>query len=107
MPGAIDPRCVRCVLVRLTSTNRWYQTALMRTTSNLDRDVYEAAMHLSRASGRRLGKVLCELARRGLVRGAPEPSKGKRRFPVFDIPPNAPIIPASRVQEVVDEEGFF
>ena len=80
----------------------------MRTTVTLDRDVYEAAMHLSRASGQRLGKVLSELARRGLAPGAPARLKKKRgRFPTFDVPANAPIIPASRVQRVIDEEGLF
>ncbi len=79
----------------------------MRTTVTLDRDVYEAAMHLSRVSGRRLGKVLSELARRGLGRGAPAVAGRKRRFPVFKVPSDAPVIAASRVQEVLDEEGTF
>ena len=79
----------------------------MRTTVTLDPDVYEAAMHLSRVSGRRLGKVLSELARRGLVREAPRTAQKKRRFPVFEVPPDAPVIPASRVQEILDEEGCF
>lgn len=79
----------------------------MRTTVTLDRDVYEASMHLARVSGRRLGKVLSELARRGLMKEAPVPAKGKKRFPTFQVPPDAPVIPASRVQEVLDEEGCF
>ncbi len=73
----------------------------------IDDDVYEAAAHLSRSTGRRLGKVLSELARRGLVPSLPPVQKGKRRFPVFEVPPDAPIIPASRVQKVIDEEGLF
>jgi hypothetical protein len=77
----------------------------MRTTVTLDRDVYEAAVYLARGSGRRLGKVLSELARRGLQ---PErPTKGKQRFPTFQVPTDAPLIAASRVQEVLDEEGYF
>lgn len=79
----------------------------MRTTVTLDRDVYEATMHLSRVSGKRLGKVLSELARRGLMKQAPAPPKGKKRFPTFQVPPDAPVIPASRVQEILDEEGQF
>ena len=78
----------------------------MRTTVTLDEDVYQAASHLSRTSGRRLGAVLSELARRGL-RGQEPPKTGKRRFPVFRVPPDAKVIPASRVQEVIDEEGLF
>ena len=78
----------------------------MRTTVTLDQDVYEAALHLSRVSGRRLGQVLSELAREGLAAARP-PLKRRRRFPVVDVPANAPVIPASRVQKVIDEEGLF
>ncbi|HJT90049.1 MAG TPA: hypothetical protein VJ732_19395 [Bryobacteraceae bacterium] len=71
----------------------------MRTTVTLDDDIYQAATHLSRASGERLGKVLSRLARRGLKPEA-------RRFPVFDVPANAPMIPASRIQRLIDREGL-
>ena len=77
----------------------------MRTTVTLDQDVYEAAAHMARVSGERLGKVLSELARRGL-----QPSqrrKTSKRVPTFDVPPGAPVIPASRVQRAIDEEGLF
>ncbi len=80
---------------------------VMRTTVSLDTDIYEAAMHLSQTSGERLGKVLSDLARRGL-KDSPVPVKrGKARFPIFSVPANAPIIPASRVQRVIDEEDLF
>jgi len=80
----------------------------MRTTLTIDDDVYQAASHLSRSSGERLGKVLSELARRGLrPAAAPVSRKSGKRFPVFDVPPDAPIIPASRVQKAIDEEGLF
>jgi len=80
----------------------------MRTTVTLDDDVYAAALHLAGASGERLGKVLSKLARRGLAppRG-PSGKRGKRRFPVFEVAAGAPIIPASRVQRIIDEEGYF
>jgi hypothetical protein len=79
----------------------------VRTTVTLDDDVYEAAMHLSRASGDRLGKILSILARRGLKPAQPPARRSKRRFPVFDVPANAPVIPASRIQRVIDEEDVF
>lgn len=79
----------------------------MRTTVSLDQDVYEAALHLSRVSGRRLGKVLSEIARRGLTGTHSAPTKRSRRFPTFEVPPGAPIIAASRVQEFLDDEGLF
>ena len=84
-----------------------YHTGPMRTTVTLDRDIYEAALYLTKVSGRRLGKVLSELAQRGLAREAARVSQKKARLPVFDVPPNAPMIPASRVQQMIDEEGYF
>ena len=79
----------------------------MRTTVTLDDDIYEAAMHLSRASGERFGKVLSMLARRGLKPADSPARRSRHRFPVFDVPANAPVIPASRIQRVIDEEGPF
>lgn len=79
----------------------------MRTTVSLDTDVYEAAMHISQASGKRLGEVLSDLARRGLSQNNAPVKQGKARFPVFSVPADAPIIPASRVQRVIDEEDLF
>ena len=29
----------------------------------------------------------------------------KNRFPAFEVPPGAPVIPASRVQKALDEDG--
>ena len=84
-----------------------YQTRVVRTTVTLDDDVYEAAMHLSRASGERLDKVLSTLARQGLKPTYSVVRNSKRRFPVFDVPADAPVIPASRIQRAIDEEGIF
>jgi hypothetical protein len=79
----------------------------MRTTVTLDDDVYAAAMHLADVSGERPGTVLSKLARRGLARSQrPSRKKRTRRFPTFDVPPDVPIIPASRVQRVIDDEGY-
>jgi hypothetical protein len=79
----------------------------VRTTVSLDGDIYDAASHIAQASGERLGKVLSELARRGL-KASPVPVKSdKARFPVFAVPANAPIIPASRVQRAIDEEDLL
>jgi hypothetical protein len=79
----------------------------VRTTDTLDDDIYEAAMHISRGSGERLGKVLSTLARRGLKPADAPARRSTRRFPTFDVSANAPVIPASRIQRVIDEEGFF
>lgn len=80
----------------------------MRTTVTLDDDIHEAALCQAKATGRRLGSVLSEMARYAL-RPEPEPQQGnqqKGRFPSFDVPPGTRIIPASRVQEVLDEDGI-
>jgi hypothetical protein len=91
----------------LTSVHQSIKIEAVRTTITLDDDVYEAARHISRVSGERLGKTLSTLVRRALT--PPEaPKKGKaHRFPTFDVPPNSPVIPASRIQRVIDEEGLF
>jgi len=79
----------------------------MRTTVTLDDDVYEAAIHLSRVSGEGLGKTLSALARRGLTPPKPISKRKSRRFPTFDVPAGARVIPASRISRVIDEEGIF
>jgi len=77
----------------------------MRTTVTLDADVYEAANHLAKISGERLGKIISDLARCGLQGSHPE-KKGKRRFATFAVPANAPLISAARVQRAIDEDGL-
>lgn len=90
----------------LTSPHHRITLKLMRTTINLDEDVYQAVAHLSRSSGQRLGKTVSNLIRRGLTEKPPVKRKS-RRFPAFDIQPGAQVIPASRVERVIDEEGLF
>ena len=63
-------------------------------------------MHVAGLSGERLGRVLSKLAR-GLAPPAPPAKRGKRRFPAFEVPADAPIIPASRGQRVIDAERCF
>jgi len=74
----------------------------MRTTITLDDDIFEAAEAQARASGKRLGEVVSELARRGLQRG--REASHKSGLPVFRVPSNAPMIPASRAKKLIDEE---
>ena len=97
----------RSALCILTSLHQRIKIILMRTTVTLDNDVYQAALHLSRASGERLGKTLSTLIRRGLMPSKPPKKKKSHRFPTFDVPPGAPVIPASRIERVIDEEGLF
>ncbi len=76
----------------------------MRTTVTLDDDVYEAALAMARATGQRLGRVLSDMARNALRPPAP-PKKGRARFATFDVPAG-PVIPASRVQKALDDDGI-
>jgi hypothetical protein len=76
----------------------------MRTTVNLDDDVYQAVATLSQSSGLPMGKVLSKVARRGLK--PKQAGKKKKGFPTFDIPRDAPMITGDLVQKAWDEEGL-
>lgn len=81
----------------------------MRTTVTLDDDVYEAALAHAQATGKRLGQVLSEMARQAFQPAGPRPKKKatkSARFPVFDVPQGAGLIPASRIQRALDEDGI-
>jgi hypothetical protein len=82
----------------------------MRTTVTIDDDVYEAAQAYAQATGKRLGRVLSEMARQALQassRRLKKPGEGGSRFPAFDVPANAKLIPASRIQKALDEDGIL
>ena len=69
----------------------------------LDDDVFEAAKAQSEASGKKLGQVLSQLARRGLRSSWPASRKGD--LPVFKVRPDAKIIPSSRAKELLAEDA--
>ena len=75
----------------------------MRTTVTLDDDVFEAARAQAQASGKKLGQVLSQLARRGL-RASPSRAS-KAGLPVFKVRPDADIIPSSRAKELLAEDA--
>ena len=74
----------------------------MRTTVTLDDDVLEAAHALVRGSGKTLGQVLSQLARRGLR--AERERATENGLPVFKVGPNASIIPSGRAGNLLSEE---
>jgi len=79
----------------------------MRTTVTLDDDVYEAAQAYAQATGKRLGRVLSEMARQALhPPGKRQGRRGASRFPAFEVPADARLIPALRVQKALDEDGI-
>ncbi|MBK9087756.1 MAG: antitoxin [Holophagales bacterium] len=73
----------------------------MRTTVNLDADVYRAAASLAAAKKSTLGKVLSDLARRGLAPAVVVRSRDG--FPVFDVPTGAPPITSEMVREAEED----
>ena len=75
----------------------------MRTTVTLDDDVFEAARAQAQASGKKLGEVLSQLARRGLR--ASTSGAGTSGLPVFKVQPDARIIPSSRAKELLAEDA--
>jgi len=84
--------------------------SMMRTTLTLDDDVYEAAQARAQATGKPLGRVLSEMARQALKPSGPKSkrsAKGTSRFPAFELPADARMIPASRVQNALDEDGII
>ena len=75
----------------------------MRTTVNLDDDVYQAVASLSQSSGHPLGKVLSEVARKGLKPKLPKTKKGG--LPTFDVPKDTPTIPGMLAYKIMADEG--
>jgi hypothetical protein len=79
----------------------------MRTTVTIDDDVYEAALANARATGRRLGLVLSEMARAALHSPQTPPSRKKpARFPTFEVPEGSRMIRAATIQKALDEDGL-
>ena len=69
----------------------------------MDDDVFEAARAQAQASGKKLGEVLSQLARRGLR--ASMQSATKSGLPVFSVQPNADIIPSSRANKLLADDA--
>jgi hypothetical protein len=74
----------------------------MRTTVTLDDDVARSAQEIARTTGRRLGKVLSDLARRGLKVSAGLAEKGG--VPTFRVPADADLIPADRARKLLEAD---
>jgi hypothetical protein len=76
--------------------------AIVRTTISIDEDVLQAARALATAQRRSLGRVISDLARRGL---APRPERigSEGGFPVFEVDADAPLITPEMVGAALDE----
>ena len=69
----------------------------------MDDDVFEAAKSLAQASGKQLGQILSQLARRGLHAQAKVSTKNG--LPVFNVSPDARIIPSNRAAELLADDA--
>ena len=74
---------------------------LMRTTVNIDADVYRAAVSLAAERKSTIGRVLSDLARRGLAPSVR--AREKDGFPVFEVPAGAPPITSEMVREAEED----
>jgi hypothetical protein len=74
----------------------------MRTTLQIDDDVYEAARALAKAEGKSLGQIVSGLARRGL-RPRLEPRR-RGAFPVFRVPAGARPLTLDLIRRALDDE---
>jgi hypothetical protein len=79
----------------------------MRTTLDIEEDVLQAARELARREGSTAGKVLSELARRGLK----QPETGRKARPAATrggvpvLPSRGEVVTLEHVQRLRDEEG--
>lgn len=73
----------------------------VRTTLQIDDDVYEVARCLAAAERRSLGEVISRLARLGL---SPKDSLRERNgFPIFEVSPHQPPITPDTVTRALED----
>jgi|APLow6443716910_1056828.scaffolds.fasta_scaffold79743_3 hypothetical protein len=74
----------------------------MRTTVQIDDDVFGAAKELARLQAKPMGRVISELARKGL---RPSPQVGSNNgFPVFAVPSDLPLIGEETVRRALEDD---
>ena len=73
----------------------------MRTTLDIDEDVLLAAKNLARHRGLPAGKILSELARKGLRRD--RASRSRNGVPLFDTQPGSTVVTLELVNRLRDE----
>ncbi len=79
----------------------------MRTTLDIEEDVLQAAKELAERDGRTAGRVISELARRGLaLPAAGRKGRATTRGGVPLLPSRGEVITLERVQGLLDREGI-
>jgi hypothetical protein len=76
----------------------------MRTTLNVDDDVYEAARALAESERQPIGRILSRLARRGLAPARVPGRRRRRGFPVVALPDDSPPVTPDTVRRALEEE---
>lgn len=79
----------------------------MRTTLQLDDDVFRYAKHLAAAQAQPLGKVVSELARQGMTgaqTGRQPKLKRRSGFAVFDVPKGGRKVTLEDVKRAEEED---
>jgi hypothetical protein len=79
----------------------------MRTTVDIDDDILLAAKELARQQGTSAGRVLSELARRGLASGSTSRSQpeGRVRHGIPVLRSRGEVVTLEKVQRLAEEEG--
>lgn len=79
----------------------------MRTTLSIDDDVLAAARERARATGTSVGRVLSDLARRGLVGepGAPRTTSSSDLPGFVPLPSRGGVVSNELIDRLRDEEG--
>ncbi len=75
----------------------------MRTTLDIDDNLLAIARIRAREKGISIGAAVSEIMRRGLE--VPR-TRSKRGFPVFQMPPDAPVITEEIVARYRDDDPF-
>jgi hypothetical protein len=70
----------------------------MRTTLNLDDDVFQLVKRYAETRSLAMGKALSELVRRGL--GAPPKTRKVNGLVVFDLPESSPRVTSEQVKKL-------
>lgn len=78
----------------------------MRTTLDIDDDVLQAAKELAQREGRTAGRVVSELARRGLTsQGVKSRASRSSRGGVPVLPSRGEVVTLEKVRRLMDQEG--
>jgi hypothetical protein len=70
----------------------------MRTTINIDDDIFQSVRIYADSRSMPIGKAVSELVRRGLT--VDRPTRTVNGFQVFDLPPDSPRVSSKKVREL-------